>query len=179
MPVGSTALGSHLGASLEDRGLTSGFSGQARSCASRGPAYEPPISRPKAAPAQSRYADLRHHGRVAGNSADPLEGLLHRQGELGELLAALRRCPPESIAVFRRIHAATAAEKVATGMVGTEQITAWAQAVHFEEAVELETGFEDLLTQFLVEMSTPELFEPVTAEVCQQWLHTLRKELES
>lgn len=48
------------------------------------------------------------------------------------------------------------------------------QAVHFEEEVEVETGYEDLLTQFLVEISTPELFEPVTVQMCQRWLHALR-----
>ncbi|MFR9756274.1 hypothetical protein [Streptomyces sp. TR06-5] len=108
-----------------------------------------------------------------GNRAEPLEDLLLWRGELGELLAALRQRPPDSVAVFRRTHAAAAAEKAALGGVGAEELTAWAQAVHFEEAVEIETGCEDLLTQFLVEVSTPELFEPVTVEVCQRWLHAL------
>ncbi len=31
----------------------------------------------------------------------------------------------------------------------------------------------DLLTQFLFEVSSPELFEPVTVSTCQRWLDTL------
>ncbi|MDT0450859.1 hypothetical protein [Streptomyces hesseae] len=31
----------------------------------------------------------------------------------------------------------------------------------------------DLLTQFLFEVSTPELFEPVTVDVCRRWIDRL------
>lgn len=111
---------------------------------------------------------------VDGDRAEALEDLLHWRGDLAELLATLRRCRHESRAVFRRTHATAAAERAALGVVGFEELTAWAQAVHFEEEVEVETGYEDLLTQFLVEISTPELFEPVTVQMCQRWLHALR-----
>ncbi|WP_268981094.1 hypothetical protein [Streptomyces coffeae] len=33
----------------------------------------------------------------------------------------------------------------------------------------------DLLTRFLVEISTPELFEPITVELCRRWHHRLTR----
>jgi hypothetical protein len=37
------------------------------------------------------------------------------------------------------------------------------------ERVEIDGVDVDLLTQFLFEMSSPELFEPITVDVCQRW----------
>jgi len=53
---GSTTLGSHLGASLEDHGPTSCFTGQADTPK----AYGVMITHTKAAPAQSRSANLNY-----------------------------------------------------------------------------------------------------------------------
>lgn len=51
--------------------------------------------------------------------------------------------------------------------------------MHFADQVHVEEGHQDLLTQFLVEISTPELFEPVTREVCQRWLRVLQTSMAS
>lgn len=56
------------------------------------------------------------------------------------------------------------------GLVEPSEISLWAQAVHFREDLEAEEGHEDLLTQFLFEISTPELFEAVTPDLCYRWL---------
>lgn len=56
--VGSTALDSHFGVSLEERDPTSGYCGQAESCPIRWRAEGAPLSHAKAAPAQSRTTDL-------------------------------------------------------------------------------------------------------------------------
>jgi hypothetical protein len=66
-----------------------------------------------------------------------------------------------------------ATEKVIDGLVSPDQLVDWAQAVHFDVHVHVEEARQDLLTQFLFEISTPELFEPVTREVCQRWLRVL------
>ncbi|RNG18203.1 hypothetical protein EEJ42_27585 [Streptomyces botrytidirepellens] len=49
--------------------------------------------------------------------------------------------------------------------------------MHFHEDVEFEEGYEDLLTQFLFEISTPELFEAVTPDLCYRWLGRFRTSL--
>lgn len=104
----------------------------------------------------------------------PVEEPVSRRGELPELLPAVRRCEAPIPAVFACGHAVTALEKVIAGSATVDQLTAWAQAVHFEDDVDTDETHQDLLTRFLVEISTPELFEPVTAEVCRRWLDRIR-----
>ncbi|MGP3985149.1 hypothetical protein [Streptomyces sp. KR80] len=113
------------------------------------------------------------------NGSGPLEDLVHWNGELSELIRDARDGEPTSTVTFRRRHAVAAVEKVTTGLASPGQLVDWAQAVHFEDQVDVEEGHQDLLTQFLVEASTPELFEPVTREVCQRWLRVLRTSLAS
>ncbi|MEU0839343.1 hypothetical protein ABZ370_07710 [Streptomyces sp. NPDC005962] len=62
-------------------------------------------------------------------------------------------------------------------MAEPSEVSLWAQTVHFREDVEVEEGHEDLLTQFLFEISTPELFEAVTPDLCYRWLGRLRASL--
>ncbi|MFD0386364.1 hypothetical protein ACFQ2B_39885 [Streptomyces stramineus] len=104
---------------------------------------------------------------------------MHWNGELSDLIRNARRGEPTSIVTFRRGHALAAAEKVTAGLVGPSQLVDWAQAVHFENCVDVDEEHQDLLTQFLVEISTPELFEPVTHEVCQRWLGVLQTSMAS
>ncbi|NDZ75135.1 MULTISPECIES: hypothetical protein [unclassified Streptomyces] len=104
----------------------------------------------------------------------PLEDLVHWNGELSELIEAARHGDPTATVTLRRDHTAAALEKVATGLASPSELIDWAQVVHLEERVDVDEGHQDLLTQSLVEVSTPELFEPVTLAVCQRWLHTLR-----
>ncbi|MEU2855613.1 hypothetical protein [Streptomyces syringium] len=113
------------------------------------------------------------------NGSRLLEDLVHWSGELSELTRNARRSEPTSTVAFRRGHAVAAAEKVTVGLASPGQLVDWAQAVHFEDQVDVEEGHESLLTQFLVEVSTPELFEPVTREVCQRWLRVLQASLAS
>jgi hypothetical protein len=56
--VGSTALGSHFGASLEDHGPNVVLYGQVHRLPDAPEAYGAMITRAKAAPAQSRSTDL-------------------------------------------------------------------------------------------------------------------------
>jgi hypothetical protein len=56
--AGSTALGSHFGASLQDHGPNVVLYGQVHRLPDSPSAYGAMITRPKAAPAQSRSTDL-------------------------------------------------------------------------------------------------------------------------
>lgn len=118
-------------------------------------------------------------GNMDANGSEPLEDLVQWNGELSKLIRDARHGVPASAVTFRRDHAVAAAEKVTMGLASPGQLVDWAQAVHFEDQVHVEEGHQDLLTQFLVEISTPELFEPVTREVCRRWLRVLRTSLAS
>ncbi|MGA4946967.1 MULTISPECIES: hypothetical protein [Streptomyces] len=111
------------------------------------------------------------------NRSQPLEDLVRWSGELPELIEDARHSEATSMVTFRRAHAISAVEKVAAGLATPGQLVDWGQALHFEEQVDVEEAHRDLLTQFLVEISTPELFEPVTSEVCQRWLRVLQTSL--
>ncbi|WP_432011830.1 hypothetical protein [Streptomyces cucumeris] len=105
---------------------------------------------------------------------DPLEDLVHWRGEPDALVRAIRRSGAKGPVVLTRDHAAAAVAKVADGLARPEELVDWAHAVHFEDELDIEEGHEDLLTQFLFEVSTPELFEPIDRQVCQRWLSVLR-----
>ncbi|MFJ4773776.1 hypothetical protein ACIP88_32470 [Streptomyces uncialis] len=113
------------------------------------------------------------------NGSRPLEDLVQWNGELSGLIRDARHGEPTSAVTFRRGHAVAAVERVITAIASPGQLVEWVQAVHFEDQVHVEEGHQDLLTRFLVEISTPELFEPVTHEVCQRWLGILRTSLAS
>ncbi|MEU5582695.1 hypothetical protein ABZ791_28255 [Streptomyces huasconensis] len=110
----------------------------------------------------------------------PLEALVHWNGDLSELTRSTRNtrsarhCSATPLVTFRPDHAAAAVKKVLAGLADPSQLVDWAQAVHFEDHVDIEEEHQDLLTQFLLEISTPELFVPVTREVCRRWLHVLQ-----
>ncbi|MFK8908298.1 hypothetical protein [Streptomyces sp. YS-3] len=108
-----------------------------------------------------------------------LEDLVLWQGELPELTKSTRHGAPTPIVTLRRRHVTAAAERAIAGRASPSQLIEWAQAVHFEDRVGTEEGHQDLLTQFLVEISTPELFEPVTRGVCQGWLYVLQTSMTS
>ncbi|CAL9362146.1 hypothetical protein SUDANB171_00688 [Streptomyces sp. enrichment culture] len=113
------------------------------------------------------------------NRNRPLEDLVRWNGELSGLIRDARQDERRTTVTFRRGHAVAAVEKVTTGDASPGKLVDWAQAVHFEDRLHVEEGHEDLLTQFLFEISTPELLEPVTHEVCQRWLSILRTSLDS
>ncbi|MBB1245231.1 hypothetical protein GL263_16885, partial [Streptomyces durbertensis] len=86
---------------------------------------------------------------MATTRREHLEDLVHWRRDLPTLLHALRRhtTPPTTV-TFTRSHATTALEKTLAGLATTTQLTAWAQAVHFEEDVDINDNDLDLLTQF-------------------------------
>ncbi|MFJ3711215.1 MULTISPECIES: hypothetical protein [unclassified Streptomyces] len=110
-----------------------------------------------------------------GNHA--LEDLVHWRGELADLVKAARHVDASATALVDRAAITVVLEKVADGQVGLDELTTWAQTVHFVDGLHIEDGHEDLLTQFLFETSTPELFEPVTSELCHRWQSRVQSSL--
>ncbi|MGR3938091.1 hypothetical protein [Streptomyces sp. BRA346] len=110
-----------------------------------------------------------------GNRA--VEDLLHWRGALADLIQAARGEDMSLASVLDRVIVAAVLEKVVEGLAEPGELFLWAHTVHFREDVDLEEGHEDLLTQFLFEISTPELFEAVTPDLCYRWLGRFRTSL--
>ncbi|WP_328393771.1 hypothetical protein [Nocardia sp. NBC_00416] len=112
---------------------------------------------------------------MAVHSQQVLLDLVRWNGRIDDLIAAARRIPEGefSAVVLDRASAQAALRKVLAGEALPGDLTAWTEELHMREDIDIEPGQEDLLTQFLFEMSTPELFEPITRELCSRWLDEL------
>ncbi|WP_063038663.1 hypothetical protein [Nocardia grenadensis] len=112
---------------------------------------------------------------MAVDSQQVLLDLVRWNGRIDDLIAAARRIPADefSAVVLDRASAQAALRKVLTGEALPGELTAWTEELHMCEDIDIEPGQEDLLTQFLFEISTPELFEPITRELCSRWLDKL------
>ncbi|MGW5211172.1 hypothetical protein ACWEQO_08145 [Streptomyces sp. NPDC004051] len=112
---------------------------------------------------------------MAAHSRQVLLDLIRWNGRISDLIAAARKIPEgEFPAVVLDLGSAQAAlRKVLAGEALLGELTAWTEQLHMREDIDIEPGHEDLLTQFLFEMSTPELFEPITRELCSRWLNEL------
>ncbi|MFD7499700.1 hypothetical protein [Streptomyces sp. NPDC059850] len=107
-----------------------------------------------------------------------VEDLLRWRGALADLAQAVRQDEDtSSVSVLDRVTVAAVLEKVVEGLAEPGELSLWAHTVHFRDDVDFEEGHEDLLTQFLFEISTPELFEAVTPDLCYRWLGRVRVSL--
>ncbi|MER6103513.1 hypothetical protein ABT115_14605 [Streptomyces sp. NPDC001832] len=113
---------------------------------------------------------------MASHSRQVLLDLVRWNGRINDLIAAARMIPEGELpaVVLDRASAQAALRKVLAGEAFPGDLTAWTEELHMREDIDIEPGHEDLLTQFLFEMSTPELFEPITHELCSRWLDELR-----
>jgi hypothetical protein len=53
----------------------------------------------------------------------------------------------------------------------------WAQTLEMRDDLSLEPGAEDLLTQFLFEIATPEINEPISPQLVRRWQANLKDSL--
>ncbi|MEU1128377.1 hypothetical protein ABZ383_00675 [Streptomyces sp. NPDC005900] len=97
---------------------------------------------------QSALDDLIH----VANRSDLRDGPSVRLDRLA-VLDVLRRCVSRELDVF--------------------ELPRWAGAVQLLDRVEIDEVDADLLTQFLFEVSSPELFDSITVDVCQRWIERL------
>lgn len=103
--------------------------------------------------------------------------LVQWNGPISDLVAAVRRIPERvtPVVILDRTAAEAALRKLLADEAPLTDLTAWAEELHTREDVDIEPGHEDLLAQFLFELSTPELFEPITREFCNRWIGELRR----
>ncbi|MFE7131751.1 hypothetical protein ACFVIM_12885 [Streptomyces sp. NPDC057638] len=109
---------------------------------------------------------------MCADTEGDLELLIQWGSPLEGLIAAANQCDRYDGALvdFDRSDVSSILRRCIAGELDVHQLPRWAQAVHMLESLEIADGELDLLTQFLFEVSSPELFEPVTVEVCRRWL---------
>ncbi|WP_415953375.1 hypothetical protein [Streptomyces sp. KLOTTS4A1] len=113
---------------------------------------------------------------MAAQRRQVLLDLVKCTGRIDDLIAAARMIPESecsAVVVLDRAGAQVALRKVLAGEALAGDLTTWTEQLHMREDIDVEPGHEDLLTRFLFEMSTPELFEPITRELCSRWLDEL------
>ncbi|MDT0265855.1 hypothetical protein RM844_06075 [Streptomyces sp. DSM 44915] len=105
------------------------------------------------------------------DDAQALTGLIRWEAPLGELIEAANRCDRRTVpaALLCRSAVRDVLRRCVSGDLALAELPHWAFSVHMMESVEIVEGDLDLLSRFLVEVSSPELFGPVTKDVCEQW----------
>lgn len=104
-----------------------------------------------------------------------LSDLIDLQGSLEDLLKCKYRnmSQPVEPVILRRDHVVSVLNRFIAGEVQAGQVGAWAEKIHSQEWLDYEPESVDDLTQFLVEVSTPELFGDLTEDRARQWLDRL------
>ncbi|WP_327147753.1 hypothetical protein [Nocardia sp. NBC_01329] len=108
-------------------------------------------------------------------ACDALTGLILSAEPLDRAVRAAYRCDSSAgpSVILDRPAVRSVLQRCISGELDFRELPRWAGAVHLLDRTEVDEQDIDLLTQFLFEISTPELFEPVTVDVCRQWIDRL------
>jgi hypothetical protein len=90
-----------------------------------------------------------------------------------EAASALPWDNSEGLVVFTASHARSALERFLAGELSRVELQDWAELIQGREDVDIEESNRERLVEFLVEISTPELFREVTAQTAKEWLDRL------
>jgi hypothetical protein len=77
------------------------------------------------------------------------------------------------LVAFTADHAKVAVAQFLADEVSSEELEAWAELVHGREDLAIDANHRELIVQFLVELSTPELFGALTKGSAKAWLDRL------
>ncbi|MFJ8039041.1 NAD(P)-dependent oxidoreductase [Kitasatospora sp. NPDC096147] len=139
----------------------------------RGPGPGPVSAEGSAVSEQGEGNAVYGPGEETGGSdpggASALGDLVHWRGGLEGLLRATPG-PAWSGALVRadRAGVADVLGRLLAGRLPLAELPLWAESVHLHDGVEL--GEDDAVIRFLVEASSPEIFEPITPDFCRRWL---------
>jgi len=103
--------------------------------------------------------------------------LVHLDGRVDELIPAARSASRgiDEVVILDRASALNAVQKYISGEIAEQELTEWAETVHLLDPIGVDEEYQDLLLQFLFEISTPELFSAISVETCGEWVDRLRK----
>lgn len=112
---------------------------------------------------------------MEADSCEALQRLVRWESPLGDLVNSASLCdedqgPPVLLDVpaVRDV-----LDRCIAGDLPVAELPRWAGTIHLLDRIEIDEADIDLLTQFLFEISSPELFEPVTVSLCQRWIDRL------
>ncbi|MCC3654268.1 hypothetical protein LIX60_22965 [Streptomyces sp. S07_1.15] len=106
-----------------------------------------------------------------------LTGLIRWESSLDGLIGAANHCDADDRPSVRLDRDAVRGilRRCVSGQLDALELPRWAEAVHMLNRVEIDEADRDVLTQFLFEVSTPELFEPITVDVCRRWIRRMEQ----
>ncbi|MEY9963303.1 hypothetical protein ABIA33_001336 [Streptacidiphilus sp. MAP12-16] len=108
--------------------------------------------------------------------ADALRSVVGIRGDLRTAcadLAAFGWDSSHELIELTRSDAIRVLEAVLSGELRPEEWRLWAETLEGRDDLAFEGGHADLLKEFLLESATPEIFDPLTAEVATHWLSQL------
>jgi hypothetical protein len=109
---------------------------------------------------------------VESDTCQALTSLIRWELSLDCLIDAASRCDRHEGPSARLDRGAVrkVLQRCVSGELDVLKLSRWARAIHMMDRVEIEEVDVEMLTQFLFEVSSPELFEPITVDVCQRWI---------
>jgi hypothetical protein len=108
--------------------------------------------------------------------AEAVRDLVEMRVPVDQAVAALTRFPWDSddeLHILTRADALRVLNRHKHQELTTADCRNWASALEGREDLGLEAEHEDTLKEFLFQLATPELAEPLTPEVVTQWESTL------
>jgi hypothetical protein len=101
-----------------------------------------------------------------------LQDMLELRNSVAEAVRELSRFDfdsDEELVTLTPAHVVGVLDRYLSGELVEHDIEAWAEAVAGRDDVGLLEGFEESLKQFLFELSTPEINEPIGRELARRW----------
>ncbi|MEV6775723.1 hypothetical protein [Streptomyces syringium] len=109
------------------------------------------------------------------DSFEDLTSLLRWDSPLDGLVNAAKQHDLQDgpYVILNRPTARDVVQRCISGELDVSELPRWAGVVHMLERVEIDEADIEQLAQFLFEVSSPGLFEPITVEVCRRWASRL------
>ncbi|MCX2968320.1 MULTISPECIES: hypothetical protein [Streptomyces] len=121
--------------------------------------------------------DLRASSASEGRPMEPdscqaLTGLMRWESSLDGLIEAANQCDRQEGPPVRlgRDAVVEVLQRCISGELDFFDLPKWADAIHMLDRIEIGEVDVEMVTQFIFEVSTPELFEPITVDVCRRWV---------
>ncbi|WP_327268030.1 hypothetical protein OG233_06735 [Streptomyces sp. NBC_01218] len=109
---------------------------------------------------------------MESDACQALTSLIRWESSLDGLIDAANRCDRHEGPPVRldRDAVREVLQRCISGELDILKLPRWAGAIHMLDRVEIDEADVEMLTQFLFEVSSPELFEPITVDVCRRWM---------
>ncbi|MBL1119475.1 hypothetical protein JK364_45085 [Streptomyces sp. 110] len=109
---------------------------------------------------------------MESDACEALSSLIRWKSSLDGLIDAANRCDLREGPCVRldRDAVRDVLQRCISGELDVLELPRWAGAVHMLDRVEIDEADVEMLSQFLFEASSPELFEPINVDLCQRWI---------